>query len=827
MKKQNQKQVSKAPRIPKISHIHKPSNLSLIDWQIALRKQFGSDNVFEVKNLGDRPVYSDFSVLNPKNNNSYKVAIRSNQRGINFCTCKDFKTNELGTCKHIEYVLFQINNYPPYKRILQQEYTPEYTSIYLHYSKERSVKIRIGTQQSEAFKTLASQWFDTDFVLKENAYQHIETILQQANAIENQFRCYPDALEFILEKRERIIRLSKLQSLFKNDNIYEDLLKAKLFPYQKLGVESLLKSGRTLLADDMGLGKTLQAIGACEMLKKYFNVTKILVICPTSLKYQWKSEVNKFTYSSIKVIEGAFPTRKLMYEEDESTYKVVSYNTVVNDVSYINLMEPDIIILDEAQRIKNWQTKISTQVKKLYSKYAIVLTGTPLENKLEELYSVMQFVDLYKLGPLYSYLDKYQRKDEHGKIIGYQNLNSIGKQLEGVLIRRTKKEVLTQLPIRMDKNLFVPMTDEQTIMHSEYQAQVSKLVNKWKRMGFLDEKERQKLLINLNMMRMVCDSTYIVEPNEKHYDTKVDELMCILEEALTNPDQKVVIFSQWQRMTQLIAKELQEREMQFEYLHGNIPSKDREQLLINFKENPASKVFLSTDAGGVGLNLQTASLLINVDIPWNPAVLEQRIGRIYRLGQKENVQIINLISSGTIEHRMLDVLKFKNSMAAGVLDGGEDTIFLTDSKFNEFMKTVEGISSTETAVNKGTEIAEPYESEIVVPTLNEKQNKPENPGEQLSMFDLEEDEEVETAKPFQPNETVDLEPNELLAKGFDIFAQFAKALSTKEGSEKLMNQLIKKDEKTGEKYLKLPVENEKVVENAIHALASLAKLFKN
>lgn len=811
-------------KVAKISHINKPSNLSLTDWQIALRKQFGSDNVFDVKNIGDRPVYSDFNVCNPVNNNTYKVAIRSNQRGINFCTCNDFKTNQLGTCKHIEYVLFQINNYPPYKKILTQGYTPEYSSIYLHYAKERHVKIRIGTEKTTEFEALAAQWFDADLVLKESSYQIIETIMQQAYAIDSQFRCYPDALDFIVAKRETSVRLQKINTLFENKNFLDNTVKVKLFEYQKQGVQALLKAGRTLLADDMGLGKTLQAIAACEILKNEFNVLKVLVICPTSLKYQWKSEINRFCDSSVKVIEGQFVARQAQYLDD-STYKVVSYNTVVNDVAYINSMEPDVIILDEAQRIKNWQTKISTQVKKLHSKYAIVLTGTPIENKLEELYSVMQFVDLYKLGPLYSFLDKYQRKDDRGKVIGYQHLNDIGRQLENIMVRRTKKEVLTQLPTRMDKNLFVPMTDEQLIMHSDYQANVSKLVNKWKQMGYLDESDRQKLLINLNLMRMVCDSTYVAAPNEKNYDTKVDELMCILEEALTNPDQKVVIFSQWQRMTQLIAKELTERELQFEYLHGGIPSKNREQLLINFKENPLSKVFLSTDAGGVGLNLQTASLLINVDIPWNPAVLEQRIARIYRLGQTENVQIINLISAGTIEHRMLDVLQFKNAMAAGVLDGGEDSIFMTDSKFNQFMKTVEQISSTEEATNMPSSTPEPYQAEQIAQIDNSKNGK-NTDGEQLSIFDLEDENSNTPAKINKQTQIETSTPSNLISQGLAFFAQLAATLSTPEGTQNLMKQIIHKDEKTGQKYLKMPIENEKVVANAIQAFASLANLMQ-
>ena len=172
-------------------------------------------------------------------------------------------------------------------------------------------------------------------------------------------------------------------------------------------------------------------------------------------------------------------------------------------------------------------------------------------------------------------------------------------------------------------------------------------------------------MLSMSQMRMVCDSTYILDQVTR-YDTKVSELMAILEEFFTNDDTgKVVVFSQWKRMLDLVKAEMEDRDVGFQYLHGGVPSKKRGDLIKNFKEDPDCHIFLSTDAGGVGLNLQAASLVINLDIPWNPAVLEQRIARVWRMGQENAVQVINLVSAGTIEHRMLGVLKFKASMAKG------------------------------------------------------------------------------------------------------------------------------------------------------------------
>lgn len=374
-------------------------------------------------------------------------------------------------------------------------------------------------------------------------------------------------------------------------------------------------------------------------------------------------------------------------------------------------MQADVLILDEAQRIKNWKTKTSVAIKKIKTTYALVLTGTPVENKIEDLYLLMQIVNPYLLVSLHNFLSKHQVTEEGtDKVIGYKDLNDVGAVLQDVMLRHTKAEVLKDLPKRMDKNLFVPLTEQQLELHTEYADNVAKLVQKWKRMDFFNEEDRQKLLMFLNMMRMVSDTTYIID-QETNHQTKLDELQNILDEILAMPDEKVVIFSQWERMTRLVAIILKEKNIGFEYLYGGIPGKNRGALYENFTNDKNCKVFLSTDAGGVGLNLQSAAYMINLDIPWNPAVLEQRIGRIYRLGQKKNVSIINLVSQSSIEHRMLDVLKFKKGIAAGILDGGENNIFMGESKFKQFMKSVESITSGLKDIATGYNVNEERETE--------------------------------------------------------------------------------------------------------------------
>jgi SNF2 family DNA or RNA helicase len=680
----------------KVSYYKKPDNMSIDQWQIELRKQFALDQNFEINNIGNHPVFSDFKVYNTESRKIYKVSIRNKEYGMNFCSCPDFKINGLRTCKHIEYVLYKLKNIQQNEKYWGKEADLDYSSVSLRYEKQRKIYLRIGSNRSDQIKKLARNYFDADGYLLPSALYSIDEFVYEAYKIDQDFRIYPDALEYIKNKRNADNRekLMKKYSLNGNNNNFKDLLKVNLYPFQKEGVIKAVKAGRVLIADEMGLGKTIQAIASAEILANELGIEKVLIICPTSLKYQWQMEINKFTNREVNVIEGLIHKRRKQYE-DNQFYKIISYGVVRSDLEFINKFAPDLVILDEAQRIKNWKTKIAQSIKQISSEYAIVLTGTPLENRLEELHSIVEFIDRYKLGPLFRFLYTHQIIDEFGKIIGYTKLHDINETLDPILVRRTKKEIEDQLPDRLDKNFFVKMTKEQLRYHSDYYEIVSRLVNKWRRQGFLSEEDRDKLLIALSCMRMVCDSTYILDQKTRH-DTKIDELVIILEEVLENKDEKIVIFSQWKRMTELVADELGKMNIGYEYLHGDIPSAKRKEIIDNFHHNRDSRVFLSTDVGGVGLNLQCANIVINIDIPWNPAVLEQRVARVYRLGQKKHVRVINMVSKFSIEHKILHLLKFKKSVFKGVLDKEKDTVLMDSGKFGEFMEQLENMMDNNT-----------------------------------------------------------------------------------------------------------------------------------
>lgn len=814
MAKKN-KTVKKAKdSINKVSHHYKPDNLTLQEWQVALRRQAAVKEQFAISEKDRKEYPGYYNVINPVTGNDYKVVYRGQDSSWNYCSCMDFKTSQLGTCKHLEAVKLWIEE--NHRKVCQE--IPPYTSVYLSYQGERKVCLRIGTDNEEEFRQLAAPYFTPDGVMRPEALNSVTEFFRDAVRLNNTFRWYPDALNFILEQRD-LRRRGQLVSDYASDTALDKLLKTKLYPYQKEGIRFAFCAGKSIIADEMGLGKTIQAIGTAELMKNHHFISSVLIVCPTSLKYQWKKEIERFTDSQAVVVEGNHLVRKKLYEAEE-TYKIVSYNSVCNDIKILKSLHTDFLIMDEVQRLKNWNTKISRNARHIESEYAVILSGTPLENKLEELYSIMQFVDQFCLGPYYQFIDQTVVKSDTGKVISYKNLNAIGERMKNVLIRRRKKDVALQLPGRMDKVLFVPMTEQQRDMHDEYQNIVAQLVYKWTRTRFLSEKDRKRLLLLLSQMRMICDSTYILDQKSR-YDTKVEETLNILKNVFDSGDEKVVIFSQWERMTRLIAKELDELGVRYEYLHGGVPSEARKNLVDDFTELPESRVFLSTDAGSTGLNLQVASILINLDLPWNPAVLEQRIARIYRIGQKRNIQVINLVASQTIEERMLSTLNFKTSLFEGILDNGEDTIFLEDSKFDKIMDSIKVVAdSSEMANDTGTD-----GSNI---DLADKEEKVEKTADKEVITELLESQEEEQVLQQEPKERVkstvseiEEHPEQLVQQGLSFLSGLARTLSSPEATQKLVDSIIEEDKETGQTTLRIPVPDKESVTGILNLFGKL------
>ena len=544
---EKQSQTEKKRPEARLSNVVKPDNMSLEEWQRTLRLQAAEREMLNVQAVDATLCPGEYRVTNPKSREEYKVVFRAENSMWNYCSCMDFKTSQLGTCKHLEAVKLKLNGH---RHVVN---TPSYSSVYLSYRNGRKVSLRIGSNHREEMEQLAKQYFDSHSHLRDEAFPIFDQFLSAAAHFDSDFRCYQDAIDFVVDRRENIRRCKLVAEKYNNEQL-DILLDTQLYPYQKEGIRFAAKAGRAIIADEMGLGKTIQAIGTAELLLREGFVDNILILCPTSLKYQWKREIERFTHREVLVIEGLH-TRRIEQYKMPQPYKIVSYNSVCNDLKVLRSMETDMVIMDEVQRLKNWDTQIARAARHINSQYTVLLSGTPLENKLEELYSIVELADQFALAPYYKFRNDHILCDETGKVIGYQNLNAIKKRLQHIMIRRRKSDVHLQLPGRMDQNLFVPMTKEQREMHEEFKSGVAALVLKWKRMHFLSEKDRKRLLLLLSQMRMVCDSTFILD-QQSRYDTKIDELMNILDSYLVGGNGKVVVFSGWERMTRLVAQEL-------------------------------------------------------------------------------------------------------------------------------------------------------------------------------------------------------------------------------------------------------------------------------
>ena len=789
---------------PKLSRLHKPPDMSLEAWQTELRRQFGREQRFLLKNAGGHPVFSDFEVTNPQRKSTYRVAIRGTRPGDNFCSCPDFATNALGTCKHIEFTLARLSRKPGAKAALRVAFQPPHSEVLLRYGARREVRFRPGCECPPELKRLAQGYFAADGTLLPDAFTRFQGFLSDASRFDHDIRCYDDVLGFVAEVRDRQRRQERIAEAFPGgvrNAALGRLLRVPLYEYQREGALFAARAGRCLIGDEMGLGKTVQAIAAAEIMAQQFGVERVLIICPTSLKHQWEREIARFVDRSAVVIGGLRLRREQLYRS-ASFYKITNYDTVHRDLDLMASWSPDLVILDEAQRIKNWKTRAARSVKRINSPYAIVLTGTPLENRLEELVSIVEFVDRHRLGPTFRFLADHQVLNEVGRIVGYRDLDNIGKTLEPILLRRQKKQVLRELPERLDKNFFVPMTPQQMNHHEENREIVARIVAKWRRYRFLSEADQRRLMIALQNMRMSCDSTYLLD-QQTDFGVKADELATLLGEIYESPDAKVVVFSQWLRMHELVRRRFERRAWGHVLFHGGVPSPQRKSLVDRFREDPACRAFLATDAGGVGLNLQHASVVVNMDLPWNPAVLEQRIGRVHRLGQSRPVRVVNFVSQGTIEEGMLSIIKFKKSLFAGVLDGGEKEVFLGGTRLSRFIQSVEQATTSI--------------SETVVEDVADQQNAAEAAAEPTSA-------EQEAQAPAAPAPAAEPWAG-LLQSGLAILEQLAAASRGAPAPSAPGLSLVRRDEATGENYLRIPVPSPEVLDRALQAIGTLLQRF--
>jgi len=663
----------------------KKSTLRLQGWrstdeeEIERRRQRAATEPLTIEAIESAyPVFGSFRVSSDAGS-SYEVEIRSLTQPDNSCGCPDFQVNGLGTCKHVEAVLARVRT----PKIAQQGRGENRIEVFLRRAGERpEVRAQwpggpVGFRRTGAF-ALVDRFFFPSGVLRGDPLTLLPELARALTAapprVRERIRLSRHLLPWVEDESRRAARgTARERFLAEVETGREtlDLVKLPLFPYQREGMLHLAFTERALLADEMGLGKTVQTIAACALLRRLRNVERVLVISPASLKAEWEEQIARFTDLPSRIIFGPRAQRLRQYGPGTFFY-LASYEQMLYDAGDLQQrLAPDVIILDEAQRIKNWQSRTAHAVKRLRSPYAFVLTGTPIENRIDEIYSILQFLDPALLGPLFRFNRDFYELDDRGRPAGYKNLDELHRRLAPVLLRRRKQEVEGQLPGRTDKHYFVGMEEEQITRYEEYEKLVGKLAAVAQRRPLTPD-ELKKLQQWLACMRMICDTPYILD-SDCRLCPKLGELKEILAETLADPETKILIFSEWERMLELVRDLVQEMEIGYAWHTGSVPVMHRRGEIRRFKDDPDCRLFLSTDSGSVGLNLQAASVVINLDLPWNPAKLEQRIARAWRKHQTRPVRVLHLVTEDSIEHRMIPLLAGKQALADSVLDGHADS----------------------------------------------------------------------------------------------------------------------------------------------------------
>jgi hypothetical protein len=633
----------------------------LLARAMAEREKRASEEDMRVRSTDASTPWADYVTTSHNTGKTYRVSLRGFDPHQSYCSCPDFRTNGLGTCKHILHVAAKAR-----KRFgvaaLEQPYKRKHVSLRLHYGDDFGLRFNVPTRKNPMVEEIVGDLVDVSTT-------DATDVMRRIAAIENSGReltIYPDAEEFIqrqLTTIEMTQRCAEIRRDPGNHPLRTQLLNATLLPYQLDGIAFAASVGRAILADDMGLGKTIQGIGVAELLANWADIRRVLIVCPASLKNQWRTEVGRFCGRSVQVVLGTGAERIEQYQSD-TFFTVCNYEQVLRDLEPIESVDWDLIILDEGQRIKNWESKTSNMIRSLRSPYRLVLSGTPLENNLGELFTVARFVDENRLGSAFKFFNRHRVVDDRGKTIGYQNLDELRQTIAPILLRRTRGEVSKQLPDRIDEIVRVTPTDEQLEIHNGQMQIVAQIVGK----KFFTEMDLLRLRRALAMARMSCDSTFLVNQQEPEYSSKLERLHELLGGLIADPKRKIVLFSEWKRMLDRVERRLDLIGCDYVRLDGSVPQKKRPAIVNEFQENPDCRVILMTNAGSTGLNLQSANVVINCDLPWNPAVLEQRIARAHRMGQKNPVHIYNMVSAGTIEEELLSTLASKQELADASLN---------------------------------------------------------------------------------------------------------------------------------------------------------------
>ncbi|NJP38750.1 DEAD/DEAH box helicase [Alkalicoccus luteus] len=440
-----------------------------------------------------------------------------------------------------------------------------------------------------------------------------------------------------------------------------DKLKADMRDYQRTGYQWMTSLDHYgfggVLADDMGLGKTLQTIAFIAGRKERGPLKQTLILCPSSVTYNWKKELERFApHLKAGIIGGTKSEREEQFAQyAEADVLISSYPVLRRDHSMFRERYFDILILDEAQNVKNAGTKTAKAVRDMQCKTAFALSGTPIENSLEELYSIFQIV----LPGLFTGKDAFQSLKEE----------TIAARIRPFILRRRKTDVLRELPEKLESVEYTELTQAQRTLYAtqlqllKREASEARLTDSWK------EKSMQ-ILAGLTRLRQICSHPGMFMEDYEGGSEKLERLMEYTEEALIN-GRRIVIFSQFTTMLALMKERFDKRGADYFYLDGKTPAEERVTMAERFNNGEHDLFLVSLKAGGTGLNLTGGDTVILFDSWWNPAVEDQAADRVYRFGQKKVVQVTKMIAAGTIEEKIHEMQARKRDLLDRVVQPGE------------------------------------------------------------------------------------------------------------------------------------------------------------
>lgn len=431
-----------------------------------------------------------------------------------------------------------------------------------------------------------------------------------------------------------------------------------LFEYQKKGVTFLHSIGSGVLGDSPGVGKTLQVIALAE----HNEAKKILVFCPAVLKHQWANELKIFVpHRKSVVIEGTKTERAVLWKQ-EADYYIVNYELLLRDFEAMNSREWDYILADEATKISNARAKQSRMIKKLQSKHRVAMSGTPIANKAQDVWNLVDWTNPGVLGNYWGFIQRYCLKNKWGGIFGYQNMEELRTRLQKYMIRRTKEEVLPDLPEKITTDVPFILSEEEMILQKKIKQEILHEIQAEDISKIEHPMRLQFTIAKFQRLRMLANSLELLGENKK--SSKLEVLQELLREQIED-DRKVIIFSEFAEMCKILKRELAEYNPVI--IIGETPNKGRQALLDQFNTIPTHRICVMSSAGTYGLNITSASVIINYDLPFSLSKLDQRVGRAHRYGQKNKVHVFNLLGKGTADEAIQKIIHAKAKLSDDLL----------------------------------------------------------------------------------------------------------------------------------------------------------------